>query len=322
VIAVFNGDVPDPNFYYLSGIEEECHGVLLHGGSPVVLASPLEAEVARKYVETHEYSGRDDFWARFSELAEEPLGLNFMRLSVSTLEKLKSHGFTDFRDVGGELADKRSVKSGEELGKLKKAAEIASGSLEEFRDSIRPGRTGSELRAELEELALSRGAGGFAFPTRVLSGPETAVPHANTSGRRVRDGDVVLVDFGPSHRLYASDVTRTFRLGRDAGFRDAYVKVLEAQEAALDALGDGVEAKRVHGAAVGVLGEMVHSIGHGLGLEVHERPSFGEGTLRAGMVVAIEPGLYGGFGVRIEDVAAVGGGLLTSAPRDVEFAFI
>lgn len=319
MIIVFNTTVEDRNFYYLSGIEEYCHGVVLYDGKPKVLATSLNAEVAGRYAETQVFGGRKEFWEMLKEEAGTRVSVNFSRLSVKTLEALKKHGF-EVRDASRSLGRKRAIKSPQEVAKMSKACKIASQVLEEARDTIVPGMTELDLKAELEYLALKKGADGFAFRTVVASGPRSAVPHAVASQRKLRRGDAVVVDFGPTYKLYASDISRTFVLGGNRAFEERYLQVLGAQTRALRAAKEGARVKELNGLVEAATGKLVHLVGHGVGLDIHENPLFVRGALRNGMVVAIEPGVYKGFGVRIEDMVHVGGRKLTSAPKDLDFA--
>ncbi len=322
MIAIFNTGVEDRNFYYLSGIEEPCKGVVVSGRKPVVLASPLESGIAEKYARMLVYRSRSEFWKLFGELVgDSVVGVNFRRLTVKTFNMLKKKGFR-LGDASAWLSRKRAVKSREEISKIRKACRIASRSIEEFRELIRPGVKELELKAELERIAVEKGAEGFAFETIVASGPRSAIPHATASGRRLHQGDTVVVDFGPTYRMYASDITRSFSLGCSSEFKEAYEKVLEAQGAVVRKLKEGVSVREIREAAEKLVGKLAHSLGHGVGLDVHEAPSFTRGKLKRGMVLTVEPGIYKGFGVRVEDVFVVGGKLLTSAPKELDFAVV
>jgi len=166
------------------------------------------------------------------------------------------------------------------------------------------------------EVALRHG--GFerpAFETIVASGPNSARPHHRAGTRRIEDGDLVVVDFGGVLDGYAVDMTRTVAVGRIADDRRTWLaSVAAAQRAAIAASGPGARPSEIDAAARQVLtaaglgDRFVHSTGHGLGLEVHERPTIGprgdiSGPMTAGMVFTVEPGVYvpGEGGVRIED---------------------
>lgn len=192
------------------------------------------------------------------------------------------------------------------------------------------GRQEREVAWEVE-VALRQG--GFerpAFETIVASGPNSARPHHRASTRRIEDGDLVVVDFGGVLDGYAVDMTRTVAVGRVTEARRSWLAwVAAAQRAALAATIPGALPSAIDAAARRVLtsaglgDRFVHSTGHGLGLEVHERPTIGprgdiSGPVTAGMVFTVEPGVYvpGEGGVRIEDdviVTATGVERLTGA---------
>ena len=190
----------------------------------------------------------------------------------------------------------------------------------------------TEVAAEIEYRMRRAGASGPAFETIVASGARAALPHARATVKRLAKNELVVLDLGAILRHYSSDLTRTVYLGRaPSRIRSWYAAVLEAQQAAREAIRPGVTAGEVDAAARGVLRRaglaryFVHSTGHGLGLEVHEEPRLAHGrseVLEAGMVVTVEPGIYvqGTGGIRIEDDVLVTGRsseTLTTAPREL-----
>ncbi|HLW81542.1 MAG TPA: Xaa-Pro peptidase family protein [Candidatus Acidoferrales bacterium] len=232
----------------------------------------------------------------------------------------------------GKIEAARAVKDADELRIMREAADIACSSWQEILPLVKPGIRENELAAELEFRMRRKGASGPAFDTIVASGPRGALPHAHASPRAIGKNELVVFDLGAILRGYSSDLTRTVFVGRaPAEIRRWYAAVLQAQQAARDALRPGVSAHQVDAAARQALRraaldkKFVHSTGHGLGLEVHEMPRLGRGEksiLRAGMVVTLEPGVYveGTGGIRIEDDALVtqtGAEYLTCANREL-----
>lgn len=219
--------------------------------------------------------------------------------------------------ITGVVEALRAVKDAGELARIEKAADLAAQALRDTLALVRPGVREAELAAELDFRMRGLGASGPAFETIVASGPRTALPHAATSDRRLREGDLVLFDFGARWQGYAADLTRTFVLGRPQPRQvDLYGTVLAAQRSAMGVLRDGAAAADVDRAARTVFAEagledhFLHSTGHGLGLEVHEGPRLSrrsEERVEAGMVVTVEPALYfaGWGGIRIEDDVVV-----------------
>jgi Xaa-Pro aminopeptidase len=224
----------------------------------------------------------------------------------------------------------REVKSAEELDVMRCSAKLASEVIAEASEFVRPGVAELEVAAEIDYRLRRKGASGPSFETIVASGPRSALPHARPTEKRLQKNELVVLDLGAILRHYCSDLTRTFFLGRaPARIRQWYKAVEQAQEAAHDALRAGVTAGSVDRAARRLLNQhglgsyFVHGTGHGLGIEIHERPRVGRSQkqeIRAGNVVTLEPGIYveGVGGIRLEDEVAVHADrteVLTTAPR-------
>ena len=224
----------------------------------------------------------------------------------------------------------REVKTVEELDVMRCSAKLASEVIAEASEFVRPGVAELEVAAEIDYRLRRKGASGPSFETIVASGPRSALPHARPTEKRLQKNELVVLDLGAILRHYCSDLTRTFFLGRaPARIRQWYKAVEQAQEAAHDALRAGVTAGSVDRAARRLLNQhglgsyFVHGTGHGLGIEIHERPRVGRSQkqeIRAGNVVTLEPGIYveGVGGIRLEDEVAVHADrteVLTTAPR-------
>jgi Xaa-Pro aminopeptidase len=228
------------------------------------------------------------------------------------------------------VAELRMIKDAGELARMEAAALLGCRLFEELLSKIEAGKSEISIAAELEYAARMAGAEGMSFDTIVAAGPRAALPHGVASAARIRPSGFIVLDFGIILEGYCSDMTRTVFLG-DASPRErfAYDSVLEAQQAAIDAVKAGVRCSDVHEAACSVLRRaklekyFTHSTGHGVGLEIHEPPRIAkeqEELLKTGMVITIEPGVYlaGKFGIRIEDMVVVtesGGRVLTPAQK-------
>ena len=211
----------------------------------------------------------------------------------------------------------RMVKSAAETGTINASVRLNSVALEQALEHFTPAMTEIDLAAEIEYRMRRLGADDKAFETIVASGERTALPHAHPTQHPVQGNQLLLVDMGASVAGYASDMTRTYALGKlNAKIRRMYKAVLESQLAAIDAVKPGVSCAHVDRTArdtlrgYGLDKLFVHSTGHGLGLEIHEQPRIGRSEkvkLEPGMVITIEPGVYeeGLGGVRIEDTVAV-----------------
>lgn len=219
---------------------------------------------------------------------------------------------------GDRLVEKlRLCKDAVEVAAVRKACRITDRGFKFLLETVRPGMSERELRAELERELLTFGVDGFAFETIVASGPNAAQPHTDAGKRRVRGGEFVLFDFGVCVGGYHSDMTRTIFVGKPTtGQRRLYGAVLEAQRVACARAGPGAPVAKVEAAARDVLKRydlerhFNHGLGHGVGLEVHEEPRVSaavKARLRKGMVITIEPGVYlrNRAGIRIEDTGVV-----------------
>ena len=213
----------------------------------------------------------------------------------------------------------RLIKTEAEIEAIRRSVELNSAAFERVLAKIRPTWTERRTAAELDYWMQRLGASGAAFPTIVASGAHSALPHARPRDAACGSGVPVLVDQGALLAGYASDMTRVVCLGSaSAELRRVYSAVRRALEAAVAAIRPGVSTRTVDWAARRSLREdgleklFTHSIGHGVGLEVHEQPFFRRGPgrgvrLRQGMVVTVEPGVYvaGELGVRLEDMVVV-----------------
>ena len=238
-------------------------------------------------------------------------------LSVAGLKALEKHlPQVELQGISGLLERLRQRKDPEEIRLLRKSLHLAEGILEHVAKEIRPGVTERYLAARIIALSHER-AEGPSFPPIVASGPMAARPHAEPSERRLGPGEPVIIDMGVRYQGYCSDITRTFCVGEPTPrFLEVYELVLRAKQAAEKELRAGVPAARADLAARQVFRQAKveehfwHSLGHGVGLAIHEAPTLSKRNrkfLREGEVVTIEPGLYflDWGGVRLEDMAVI-----------------
>lgn len=348
-VLIWNSGMPllDPNFFlvtqFTSGVHEGSK-ILLTPEGWTLFTSRLEFDVAKRQVEDNgwadhveivTFSGKKEFEESFkrkmSEWGVDTLGINGNLLPWKVVTELKDkYGVQKFVDVSEKWMDIRLIKTPEEIAKIRKACEIASKVAEEI--PAMEMNTELGLAAQIEFSMKMHGANRASFDTIVATGPNAADPHHGTSEKRIRANEFLLIDFGALYQNYCSDVTRTFFLGKSSA-KDTrmYETVLRAQEAALEMIQPGVKGKDVDKAARDVIdahpeykGTFIHSLGHGLGLLVHDggalSPHEEDFTLKEGMVLTVEPGIYiqGHGGVRIEDDIVVtkdGYELLTPAPK-------
>jgi Xaa-Pro aminopeptidase len=223
---------------------------------------------------------------------------------------------TKFVSLGGWIETMRSIKSSSEIESLKKAISAAEKVLGGIWEDIGPGMTEKEIAWRIIE-GLWQHAEGPSFSPIVASGPNAAFPHAVPTDRPIQEGEPILIDMGARLGGYCSDMTRTIFLGEPRSpFREVYAIVRKAQITAQNALRAGLTGKQVDQVARDVIKyagygpRFVHSLGHGVGLAVHEAPTLSQRSrkkLRPGMVVTVEPGIYlpDQGGVRLENMALV-----------------
>lgn len=223
----------------------------------------------------------------------------------------------DFIGIGDSLMRIRNVKEPVEIEYMIEANRIAEKSLAELLNHIRPGKTEKELQAYFDYIMMQNGSDGVSFDTILLTGAHTSLPHGVPSSRKVKRGDFVLIDFGATYKGYHSDMTRTFAVGEaDSEMKEMYELVLNAQLAGINALKPGIKCAEVYKAAYDVLEKKKmgrffrHSLGHGVGLDIHEgfnASPRSKDAFEPGNITSIEPGIYipDQFGIRIEDVCLV-----------------
>ena len=211
----------------------------------------------------------------------------------------------------------RAVKDDEERAAIRQAQAITDAAFERILESFAVGVTEQQISRRLESVMLDEGAEGLAFDSIVAFGESAAEPHHEPGHRLLEEGDVIKLDFGARFAGYHADMTRTIAFGAPAGeIKKIHDVVKESQQAGIDAVRAGVTGASVDAVSREVIeragyGErFVHSLGHGVGLEIHEAPSLGrkqDDPLPAGAVVTVEPGIYipGLGGVRIEDMVEV-----------------
>lgn len=336
-----------PNIAWLTGFFGTSGGILLTGDAVRLItdfryAAAVEQLRARgdlprgTQITITDRSVDEAVTALVEDVRVESLAIEGDHLTVRRYRRLESHLRKGARLLAAEpfLEQLRSVKDAFEVAVYRTAVQRLADVARLLPQMLRVGRSEADVAAEIDFELKRAGFQRTAFETIVASGPNSALPHARPSGRRLEAGDPLVLDFGGVYAGYSVDLTRTAYLGHPP---DAFLRVFDAvgaaQAAAIAVVRDGVHASEVDGAARGLLTErglgeaFGHATGHGLGLDVHEYPRIGrrmpEGEdpmLRTGMIVTIEPGAYlpGLGGVRIEDdvlVGQAGAEILTDIPR-------
>lgn len=257
-----------------------------------------------------------DFEKTFRKLAGKKLEFEADHLSVNELaawkKRFKGIFFVPQKST---VEDLRLLKDKEEIKYLKKSQQINEETLKKVIKLFKNGVTEQELAWKIKVIGHDLGAEDISFEPIVAFGPNSATPHHQNSTKKLKMGDLVLIDMGMKYKGYCSDMTRTlFTKKPTAEQENVYFKVLEAQELAIQALKAGVKCSKLDEIARDSMGEDAqhfgHSLGHGIGLDVHEAPNLSSRSkdiLKENMIVTVEPGIYlpGKFGVRIEDMGRV-----------------
>lgn len=254
----------------------------------------------------------------FSAENVKTVGIEASRLTVQELSHYENAlngvcgvDFSDELDV--IVKSLRDVKTESELEKITRAQRIAEEGLDHILGFIAPGKTEKEIQLELDFYMLSHGAEALSFETICAGGANSSVPHAVPSEKKIEYGEFIVIDFGALYEGYHSDMTRTVAVGACSDeMKTVYNTVLKAQNAGIAAVKPGMTGKEIDKISRDIIAEagygkyFGHSLGHGVGVEIHETPVLApsaENVLEKGNVVTVEPGIYipGKFGVRIED---------------------
>jgi Xaa-Pro aminopeptidase len=273
-------------------------------------------------------------WQQLAQLATvKVLGFETAHIQHRDFQRLVEAGARwQWRPTVDLVETLRERKDGEEIGRIQAAAGVATRALERTLPQVRVGMSELAVAGVLEKALRDEGSEGFPFPSIVASGPRSALPHAHSSSRTLERGDFLLMDFGAEVDGYCSDLTRTVVMGRASEeHREVYDVVRQANDRAAKGVRAGMSGRDADAIARHYIeragyGELFgHSLGHGIGLEVHEAPRLArtaDGALPEGAVVTIEPGIYrpGWGGVRIEDDVVLdvdGPHILTQFPREL-----
>lgn len=214
------------------------------------------------------------------------------------------------------IEDLRSQKSQEEIAHIGKAQQISQKAFWQIVKTIKIGQTEEEVAENLVKIMKVYGSYSPAFEPIIASGPNSALPHYKTAKRKIKKGDSLLLDFGAKYKNYCGDFSRTIFIGKANDIqKNIYNHVFTAQQKAIAKIGADKPAKQIYNTANNYFKKLkldahfIHSLGHGIGLDVHEKPSISKKSkdkLTDGMVFSIEPGLYFSWGgVRIEDLVAM-----------------
>ncbi|MEK4700307.1 Xaa-Pro peptidase family protein [Solibacillus sp. FSL R7-0668] len=272
------------------------------------------AEQVKEFrIEQHKGTIYEEVAKQAAAMGVKTLGFEQDAMQYGTYEVYKAAIKADFVPLSGVIEKIRLIKSQEEINIIKVACEIADNAFTHILNFIKPGITELDVSNELEFFMRKQGATSSSFDIIVASGLRSALPHGVATDKIIETGDFVTLDFGAYYNGYISDITRTVAVGQPSNqLVEIYNAVLESQLLALEKVGPGMTGAQADAVSRDYLktkglGEAFgHSLGHGIGLEVHEGPGLNfrsQVVLEPNMVVTIEPGAYipGVGGVRIED---------------------
>lgn len=337
--AIITSDV---NRRYFTGMLSSAGTLLCFREAAYLIIDFRYIEKARNTVKNCTVIMQSELYSQIKNLLRKH---NAKRISVESME-LTLNSFSQMCEkLGGEwefdtsnalsraVYTCRTVKDDVEIEKIKSAQKLAEEAFSYILEFIHEGVTEREIQLELDFKMLRLGAEELSFPTIALTGTNTSMPHGVPSDMcKVRKGDFVLMDYGAVVDGYHSDMTRTVAVGEPSDeMKNVYNIVLEAQEKSIRAVRTGLTGKQLDGIArehialAGFGENFGHSLGHGVGMEIHEYPNaspLGTAILHSGNVITIEPGIYiaGKFGVRIEDFVLVtenGCKNFTQAPKNM-----
>lgn len=302
---------------------DELSGIVLLGKDAIRLyTSPVNAGWAAAEATGADVRPWQRPWESFitreiADLGWQRVGFEDRGLVVNSFEQMRAAApKLAWKPIGEAFDLIRATKTEPELDALATAIRLTDEVFTEVAATMRPGDTEAEIGWRIERLSREQGA-EVGFHPIVASGPNAAKPHHAVTNRRLEPGEPIIIDMGVAWKGYSGDLTRTVWFGdAPARLREIYDVVYHAHTAAIDMIAAGVRAKDVDQRAreiivgAGYGDNFVHSLGHGLGLRVHELPSLSaqsDALLQPGHVVTVEPGIYlpGWGGVRIEDVVVV-----------------
>ena len=323
------------NRFYLSGFLSSAGALLITENSLLLFTDSRYTIQAKQQAPLFSVTtcSHDMYALIGAQLAKEKIKSVWFEdeaLSVAEFSAIKKQIKTDFVPMGNVLYKMRALKYRYEAEKIAEAARLADAAFSHVLSFIKKGVSENEVAAQLEGFMRRHGATKPSFDTICASGLRSAMPHGTATDKVIEKGDFVTMDFGCVLDGYCSDITRTVVVGRaSARQKEIYNTVLYAQEKAVQAVMPNMEGRALDAVARDVItqfgyGENFgHSLGHGVGIEVHEKPNVSPSTpdiMVPGSVITIEPGIYveGFGGVRIEDMVYVtedGYRVLTSSPK-------
>lgn len=293
----------------------------------IVLSHDTSYYITDARYEEESYNNVKDYKIIISNSIIKELKVIINTASVLGIEESLTYGFINkineavspkrYIDITERIKSQREIKSLYEIDSIKKAASINDRAYAHIIDFLKEGVRELEIAAEIEYFMKKQGAEGIAFDTIVAFGAGSSQPHHHTGMSKLKKYDLITIDCGSLCNGYCSDITRTFAYGLvDERIKNVYNIVLEANKLGILSARSGMRSGELDSIVreyidkCGYGEHFQHSLGHGVGINIHERPSIrnnGLGVLNSGQIATIEPGIYikGEFGIRIEDLVLI-----------------
>ncbi len=315
----------DVNRRYFTGMKSSAGTVLAFKDQAYLIIDFRYIEAATKKVRDAKVILQEKLFDQINELLKKhgakTLAIESESVTVAALnmykERITAAEIVSSSELSKAIEELRIIKTEDEIEKIIKAQRIAEAAFENVLNFIKPGVTEKEVGLCLDYYMLKNGAEALSFDTIALTGANTSLPHGVPGDNVVREGSFVLMDYGAMYDGYHSDMTRTVCVGKPTEkMEQVYNTVLDAQLKALSFIKAGVTGSEADKVARDIIdkagyGKMFgHSLGHGVGVEIHEAPNASPSSnqvLKENMIVTVEPGIYipNEFGVRIEDFVVV-----------------
>jgi len=322
------------NIFYYSGFTSEDAMLLITPDKSIIFTDSRYTIQAQQQAKDYEFlNSEKGLQELFSGSCPDEIIIEDKCVTLSQISKIRESA-PDKRFLGGSnlITLSRAVKDASEIKKIAEAERLGDEAFAYILKFIKAGMSEREIAIELEFFMRKNGASGLSFETISASGVRSAMPHGTASDKILCDGDLFTLDFGCVLDGYCSDMTRTVGIGHlDEKSKEIYNIVLKAQKNALNTLRAGLNCVDADKSARDVIksagygGFFRHSLGHSVGIEIHEKPNLSpksKDILEVGNVVTVEPGIYieDFGGVRIEDVVAIaenGINNLTSSAKEL-----
>ena len=324
-----------PNIFYYSGFRsDDAYLLISHDKRYIVTDSRYTIQAKEQAPDFELYDIKSGFEKLFSRISERVIGIEEEEIQLKQYKSLKRKlgRRQEFVEMQKNINSLRRIKDEDEIRRIAAAEQIGDAAFEYVLPKIRAGITEREIALELEFFMKKQGASALSFDTIAASGVRSAMPHGLASDKVIENGDFLTLDFGCVYEDYCSDMTRTVAVGSvSERQREIYDVVLKAQLAAINAAKAGRTCSFVDGVARKIISDagygknFGHGLGHSVGIEIHESPSFSpkcNDVLKNGHVITVEPGIYieGFGGVRIEDLIVIQNDEavnLTSSPKEL-----